>query len=671
MRQWKSYALGLLASAGLGSVLLAQIPAPPVVPVAPVAAAPLVAAPAAPAAAPANLWTFLCPGPDKLAACHAKYCACPLGQLINSMLAPAAALSGGILGNCCPPNAPNPADLALPSDTPAGAAAQIKADEANAKKRREAVRYLGTVDCHHWPEAQKALITALRADRNECVRLEAAFVLGRGCCCTKATIIALSITVAGSDRDGNPSENCERVRTTAAASLSHCLACLADTVPLTLEPPAKAPPLQEGRPVEKVPAPAPPPPPPAPGIPPPTGREGSASGVTPASYYEQVQKVSMKDIVVVARAVLEKTKSAAKTTPGTPDTAHPGAINIIASAVAQNATHPAKPGNPENGSNPGNNPGPAAPATNSAAPAPVAASLGSAAMVTEETPRGSGGLLYVIARKLAPTPLSEGQTEADQFKTPPFFMRRSQAEQMAYPAGAEQTACSQLGAPSPVIVMAPMVVPATTGTVSFTTPALPVVITTPPPSATRVPPATPVPAVTTTPLPQPAVASPPATLPIVTTTPARPAPAAAPPAPRPAPPLVQTSYLPNTTNTVPAGQAAVQLPARMPSNSLPQYVRELIFTVKNGTSCEEGLAAAFSLANSDWRTNPEVVLALATAAKTNPMLPVRVTAIRCLAGLHIDNAMVRTTLQGLRNDTEPCVRSEAERALNTLVVRGP
>src|SRR5207237_2362732 len=127
----------------------------------------------------------------------------------------------------CPPAARDPADLAKPSDSPAGAAAKIKADEAAAKARREAVRYLGTVDCHYWPEAQDALINALRADRNECVRLEAAWVLGRGCCCTKKTIVALSITVAGSDRDGNPYEDSDRVKAAAAAALAHCLGCLA------------------------------------------------------------------------------------------------------------------------------------------------------------------------------------------------------------------------------------------------------------------------------------------------------------------------------------------------------------------------------------------------------------------------------------------------------------
>src|SRR5437016_1696634 len=89
---------------------------------------------------------------------------------------------------------------ALPDAIPAAAAAaKIKADEAAAKARVAAVEYLGTVDCHYWPDATDALIMALRADRNECVRFAAASVLNSGCCCNKKTIEALNITVAGTE----------------------------------------------------------------------------------------------------------------------------------------------------------------------------------------------------------------------------------------------------------------------------------------------------------------------------------------------------------------------------------------------------------------------------------------------------------------------------------------
>jgi hypothetical protein len=223
MKKWKACCTGLVLMAGLGPKAMAQgvgVPAGPVA--APVVAGPAVVG-AAPAPAPANLWTFLCPPPEKMAACKAYFCASPLGTMFNNGMAPLSALSGGLLPSCCPPYLA--ADLLKPSDSPEGAAAQIKKDEAEAKARRAAVRYLGTVDCHYWPEAQEALVNALRADRNECVRLEAAWALGRGCCCTRFIIKELAICVEGSDADGNPSETSDRVRAAAQGALAHCLAC--------------------------------------------------------------------------------------------------------------------------------------------------------------------------------------------------------------------------------------------------------------------------------------------------------------------------------------------------------------------------------------------------------------------------------------------------------------
>lgn len=104
------------------------------------------------------------------------------------------------------------------------AAAKIKADQAGAKSRRAAVKYLGSVRCHYYPEAEAALIAALRADRCECVRLEAALALGNGCCCTFQTVAALHLVVSGGDRDGNPAECSDRVKVAAYNSLQSCLA---------------------------------------------------------------------------------------------------------------------------------------------------------------------------------------------------------------------------------------------------------------------------------------------------------------------------------------------------------------------------------------------------------------------------------------------------------------
>ncbi len=223
--------LGLMLLTGLAPCARAQIPAgpPAAVPVAG-APAPLPGTPLAAPAPPNNLWSFLCPTPDQKAACKAKLCAIPLVQLLNNSMAPVTALSGGLFPPCCPPV--SQADLMMPPDSAQGAAARIKQDELESKARRAAVRYLGTVDCNYWPEAQKALINALRADKNECVRLEAALSLGKGCCCTKPVIMALALTVSGGTEDKNPAEDSECVKAAAQAALDHCLSCFVEIEPV-------------------------------------------------------------------------------------------------------------------------------------------------------------------------------------------------------------------------------------------------------------------------------------------------------------------------------------------------------------------------------------------------------------------------------------------------------
>lgn len=232
MQTQSKYVSGLLALIVLATQLRAQVPAVPGA-----AAAP--AATAAPAAAPAAVgdagkgFAFIRKCQEQKELCKRKLCETVFGQFLNNMTKPMTLMTGGLIPPCCP-ETPSAEELAAAADDagPLGAAAQIAADEAKAKKRRAAVRYLGTVDCHWWPEAEAALIIAIRTDRNECVRLEAAKSLGNGCCCTRKVIEALAICVEGSSRDGNPSENSDRVRFLALAALHHCLECYVKIVPV-------------------------------------------------------------------------------------------------------------------------------------------------------------------------------------------------------------------------------------------------------------------------------------------------------------------------------------------------------------------------------------------------------------------------------------------------------
>ncbi len=187
--------------------------------------------------------------PDQKASCAAKkdkFCRSPVGQLLNNVAKPASAFSGGLITGCCPPSAtdplaPNPEDLKKPATDAEGAAARIKQLEAGAAARRSAVRYLGTVNCKRFPEAETALIGALRTDTNECVRFEAAVALARGCCCTTKTVKALTLTVEGLETDGNPAETSARVRAMAAQALARCSGVTA-AAPTPIEPPPELPP---------------------------------------------------------------------------------------------------------------------------------------------------------------------------------------------------------------------------------------------------------------------------------------------------------------------------------------------------------------------------------------------------------------------------------------------
>ena len=129
--------------------------------------------------------------------------------------------------------APAPALANRPADIPPGAVARVKSDETAAREKIAAIRVLAGADWSYWPEAQNALITCLRSDRNESVRVEAALAFGHGSCCTKPAIMALALTTSGGTDDGAPVERSPRVRAVAQISLNHCLAGCAIVEPST------------------------------------------------------------------------------------------------------------------------------------------------------------------------------------------------------------------------------------------------------------------------------------------------------------------------------------------------------------------------------------------------------------------------------------------------------
>ena len=114
----------------------------------------------------------------------------PIGKLAGAVVEPLSKATFGLIPSLKPPKTPTLA--ALLDKGPVGVKAKMQMDKMNAKARKEAVDELKTADCHYWPEAEEALIAALRTDRNEAVRYTAAKALANGKCCTKKTIDALA-----------------------------------------------------------------------------------------------------------------------------------------------------------------------------------------------------------------------------------------------------------------------------------------------------------------------------------------------------------------------------------------------------------------------------------------------------------------------------------------------
>jgi HEAT repeats len=349
MRRWKGYGAGLVLLAGLTTSVQAQVSGIPGGAGATTAGGGTTATTAATTAAGAagggNIWSYFCMTDAQKQKCKDFLCNLPLVQLLGNSTAGLSAMTGGVLGGSCCPKADTAtaADLALPPDSAGGAAGRVKADEAGAAKRRADVRYLSTADCHRWPEVQDALINALRLDRNECVRWEAALAFTRGCCCTKSVIRALTLTVSGSEDDGAPAETSERVKAAAHAALDHCLACYVEVAivppPLPTDKPKEGPDKPKERAVRDL----------QPAVAPGMSKSFNSAArpkVTMAAYRQRVELLTREQVVAEARRVRERV------TPISGTVAVPvgqkSVFGLMQSAMAPKASGPSTPPPPQN-----------------------------------------------------------------------------------------------------------------------------------------------------------------------------------------------------------------------------------------------------------------------------------------------------------------------------------
>jgi hypothetical protein len=126
---------------------------------------------------------------------------------------------------------------------------------------------------------------------------------------------------------------------------------------------------------------------------------------------------------------------------------------------------------------------------------------------------------------------------------------------------------------------------------------------------------------------------------------------------RPVPPPVPGYFPPMAPRNY--GQALAEAGA---APTAPQ----LVATLRGALLPSQREWAADRLAGIDWRTNPQVVDALLTAAHDDPAATVRAGCVRSLAKMKVNTVPAVAVVEGLKRDQDPRVRLEAEEALSVL-----
>lgn len=625
MKKWKAYVAGLAVTASLTGTLWAQAPAVPAAPGVP--GVPGIGVPGVPAATPVGgLHAFLGLTPEAKDAKMRRLCSTMFGQMLVNMMKPVSVLSGGMFGNFCP--GPSLADTMKPG--PEGAANKIKKDEAEAKARRAAVRYLGTVDCHFWPEAEAALIGALRGDRNECVRFEAAMALGGGCCCTKKTIEALLISATGSDKDGNPSETCERVRAAAYASLQHCLSCFSEEVPANgVKPEKPEAPKEKPEKISSI----------------------DNGGIQLTAYYHKLEAKPMSQTIREARQAVSGGNLSFTDHHGLPSGMR-GMANILSSGMGML---------------------PYEEKTTTQSERPVTSTE---MMTQQQMPMGSEvripDPMPVKTELFGPStpvkPAVEIKPAVQQVPVKPVSMKPVESKPMAMSPTKPVETYHMTPAPAPVSkpAVAPPV-PVSKPAAAAPAPVNKPVATMPAPKPVAAQP------VETKPVALGPVEMKPAVKPIqtvsLTTKPVESKPVMVKPAetvaqPVSAKPAVQPVAMTTTPAPMPASMPTPSVTPR--GNAVGPNPHQLLLVLRNSIYPFQREWAVDNLSNIDWRSNPEVVQALMSAARKDPAPTVRVMCIRSLVKMKVDTVPVVTTIQALRTDPDPRVEHEAQVALGQL-----
>ncbi len=125
------------------------------------------------------------------------------------------------------------------------------------------------------------------------------------------------------------------------------------------------------------------------------------------------------------------------------------------------------------------------------------------------------------------------------------------------------------------------------------------------------------------------------------------------------------------TATTPTSLAAT--PAT-PNDGMNMTLAQVLTTLRDSPHPEYRDWAAENLATVDGWTSPDVVQALANAARTDRVASVRATCVRSLGRMHCGTQVAMSAVQSAKNDPDPRVRKEAALALQLVSgveARGP
>jgi len=138
------------------------------------------------------------------------------------------------------------------------------------------------------------------------------------------------------------------------------------------------------------------------------------------------------------------------------------------------------------------------------------------------------------------------------------------------------------------------------------------------------------------------------------------------------PPAYPQPYGPGYPGMVPAGfnpmmPAPPVCPPQAPPMAAGNNAGQLMLTLRDAMYPSHREWAAEAMASTtDWRSNPQVVDALVLAAREDPAATVRASCVRCLGRMNVNTTAAVATIQGLKADTDPRVRTAVDQALASM-----